>query len=65
MPTLVGQVHDDVMTTPEAVRAVHDAIPVEDKKMPWIQGTSRRFDGCNYFSEHPEVAVAWFDEHVR
>ncbi|MER5436739.1 alpha/beta hydrolase [Streptomyces sp. NPDC002588] len=65
VPTLVGQVHDDVMTTPEAVQAVHDAIPVEDKKMHWIYGTSRRFDGYNYFSEHPEVAVAWFDEHVR
>ncbi|MCZ0985293.1 hypothetical protein [Streptomyces diastatochromogenes] len=33
--------------------------------MHWIYGTSRRFDGYNYFSEHPEVAVAWFDDHVR
>ncbi|GGN44333.1 hypothetical protein [Streptomyces fuscichromogenes] len=65
VPTLVGQVHDDVMTTPEAVQAVHDAIPVEDRKMHWIYGTSRRFDGYSHFSEHPEVAVAWFDDRVR
>lgn len=33
MPTLVGQVHDDVVTRPDAVQAVHDAIPVDDKVM--------------------------------
>ncbi|MER6375582.1 hypothetical protein ABT255_46300 [Streptomyces mirabilis] len=65
VPTLVAQEHDDVMTTPEAVQAVHDAIPVEDKQMHWIHGSTRRFDGYNYFSEHPEVAVDWFDSHVR
>jgi len=65
VPTLVAQVHDDLMTRPEDVRAVHDAIPVEDKKMVWIHGTDRRFDGYNYFSEHPEVAAGWFDDHVR
>lgn len=65
VPTLVGQVHDDVMTTPEAVEAIYDAIPVEDKKMHWIHGTSRCFDGYNYFSDHPEVAVGWFDDHVQ
>ncbi|MDC2956727.1 hypothetical protein PO587_19845 [Streptomyces gilvifuscus] len=65
VPRLVAQEHDDVMTTPEAVQAVHDAIPVEDKQMHWIHGSTRRFDGYHYFSEHPEVAVDWFDSHVR
>lgn len=50
------------MTRPEAV---HDAIPVEDKKMNLFYGDTRRFDGYHYFSEHPEVAVSLFDDHVH
>ncbi|MGX1675567.1 hypothetical protein [Streptomyces sp. NPDC055400] len=64
-PTLVAQVRDDAMTRPEDVQAIYDAIPVEDKSMVWIESTTRRFDGYNYFSEHPEDAVKWFDDHVR
>ncbi|MFJ9714072.1 hypothetical protein [Streptomyces sp. NPDC101234] len=52
------------MTTPEAVQAIYDAIPAEDNDLHWIHGTDRRFDGYNYFSEHPEVAVASFDKHL-
>jgi hypothetical protein len=65
VPTMVSQLHDDVMTRPEDVQAVHDAIPVDDKKMHWFCGSTRRFDGYNYFSDHPGVAVSWFDDHVR
>lgn len=64
VPTLVTQVHGDVMTRPEDVQAVYDAIPVDDKRLDWIEGTTRRFDGYNYFSDHPEVAAGWFDDHV-
>jgi hypothetical protein len=51
------------MTGPEDVQSIYDAIPVEEKKLVWIQGTTRRFDGYNYFGEHPEVPVDWFDSH--
>ena len=44
---MVAQLHDDALTQPEDVQAVHDAIPVEDKKMNWFYGmpvwTSRPF----------------------
>jgi hypothetical protein len=30
-----------------------------------LAGATRRFDGYNYFSDHPEVAASWFDDHVR
>jgi esterase/lipase len=63
VPTLVAQVHHDSMTRPEDVQSIYDAIPVE-KKLHWIEGTTRRFDGYNYFGEHPEVAIDWFDSHA-
>ncbi|MFG3200170.1 alpha/beta hydrolase family protein [Streptomyces sp. NPDC048208] len=64
IPTLVAQVHHDSMTRPEDVQSIYDAIPAEDKKRVWIEGTTRRFDGYNYFGEHPEVAIEWFDSHL-
>jgi len=51
------------MTRPEGVQSIYDAIPVEEKKLVWIEGTTRRFDGYNYFCEHPEAAIDWFNSH--
>ena len=65
VPTLVAQVHDDVMTRPQDVQNIFDAIPVEEKALHWITGTDRRFDGYNYFGVHPEVPIEWFDKHVK
>lgn len=65
VPTLVAQVHDDVMTRPQDVQDIFDAIPVEEKALHWITGTDRRFDGYNYFGVHPEVPIEWFDKHVK
>jgi uncharacterized protein len=30
----------------------------------WIEGTTRRFDGYNYFGEHPEIPIDWFNAHA-
>jgi uncharacterized protein len=35
-----------------------------DKKLFWIEGTDLRFQGYNYFGEHPELALEWFDTHM-
>lgn len=51
------------MTRPEDVQSIYDAIPIEEKKFVWIEGTTRRFDGYNYFGAHPEVAIDWFNSH--
>lgn len=64
VPTLVAQVHHDSMTRPEDVQSIYDAIPAEEKKLVWIEGTTQRFRGYNYFGEHPEVAIEWFDAHL-
>jgi uncharacterized protein len=52
------------MTRPEDVQSICDAIPVEQKKLVWIEGTTRRFDGYNYFGEHPEIPIDWFNAHA-
>jgi hypothetical protein len=36
----------------------------EEQELHWIEGTTRRFDGYNYFGEHPEVAIDWFNSHA-
>jgi hypothetical protein len=51
-------------TRPEDVQSIYDAIPGEQKKLVWIEGTTRRFDGYNYFGEHPEVPIDWFNAHT-
>lgn len=64
VPTFITQVHDDALTKPSDVQQIFDNIPVEDKKLFWIEGTTRRWDGYNYFPEHPEQMIEWFDTHM-
>lgn len=61
MPTYIIQVRDDFWTRPEDVQTTFDLLTVEDKKLFWIEGTNKRFDGYNYFGLHPETMVEFFD----
>jgi len=63
-PTLVAQVHDDFTMPPSYVQEIYDNIFAEDKKLFWIEGTDLRIQGYNYFGEHPELVVEWFDTHM-
>jgi hypothetical protein len=63
-PTFVYQVHDDVLTTPADVQATFGAIPIEQKKLHWIQGTTKRWDGYLEFQRRPEPMLAWLDEYM-
>jgi uncharacterized protein len=65
VPTLVAQVHDDFMMPPSYVQEIYDNISAEDKKLFWIEGTDLRFQGYNYFGQHPELMLEWFDTHMR
>ena len=64
VPTLVVQVHDDVLTKPSDVQTIYDNISSPHKKLLWIEGTTRRFDGYNYVGEHPEPMLDWFQTHM-
>ena len=64
VPTFLYQVRDDVLTEPADVQAMFDNIPVADKKLAWIQGTTRRWDGYLEFQRHPEPTLEWFAQHM-
>jgi hypothetical protein len=36
----------------------------KDRKLFWIEGTTRRFDGYNSFSEKPQLMLEWFNTHI-
>ena len=64
VPTFLYQVHDDVLTEPADVQAMFDNIPMPDKKLQWIYGTTRRWDGYLEFQRHPEPMLEWFAKHM-
>jgi 2,5-diamino-6-(ribosylamino)-4(3H)-pyrimidinone 5'-phosphate reductase len=41
-----------------------DLISAQDKKLFWIEGTDLRFQGYNYFGQHPQLMLEWFDTHM-
>jgi pimeloyl-ACP methyl ester carboxylesterase len=64
VPTLLVQVTDDPITKQSDIQAIYDGIPVEDKKLFWIEGTPIRHHGYTYFAEHPELMLQWYDAHM-
>lgn len=64
IPTFLYQVLDDVYTRPEDVQAMFDAIPVPEKKLSWIPGTTRRWDGYTHFQRQPDEIFDWFARYM-
>lgn len=64
VPTFLYQVHDDVLTKASDMQTMFDNIPMADKKLFWIEGTTRRWDGYAYFQQHPEQMLEWFAAHM-
>jgi uncharacterized protein len=64
VPTFLYQVRDDVLTHPDDVQTMFDNIPVADKKLQWIDGTTRRWDGYLEFQRRPEPMLSWFASHM-
>ena len=65
IPTFVVQVRDDLWTTAEDGQKTFDLLGSGEKEFFWIEGTTRRFDGYNYFGQNPDRMIAWFDKHMR
>src|SRR5467141_1695011 len=54
IPTLLyHQVRADSLTDPSDVQAMFDNIPVADKQLLWIEGTTARWDGYTVFQRRP------------
>lgn len=65
VPTLMVQVRDDLWTTQEDGQTTFDLLGSNDKELFWIEGTTRRFDGYNYFGRHPDKMIEFFDTYMR
>ena len=59
MPAFLIQVHDDALTDPSDVRAMYDAVPGNRKRLHWVRGTTRRWDGYLEFQRRPEAVLDW------
>lgn len=64
IPTLLLQVRNDTLTTPDDVQAIFDAMPTDRKDLIWIDGTNRRFDGYNYLPANPKLMLDWFERFL-
>jgi dienelactone hydrolase len=64
VPTFLYQVRHDSVTDPSDVQAMYDNIPVADKKLQWIEGTTARWDGYMEFQRRPKPMIEWFDQHM-
>lgn len=63
VPTYVAQVKDDAFTYSDDVQNIYDAIPVTEKELFWIEGTTQRFRGYTYFSENTQQMIDWYDRY--
>lgn len=65
IPTLLYQVKDDALTRPDDIQGMFDNIPIPEKELIWIEGTSSRWDGYLYFQRKPERMIAWFNQYMN
>ena len=65
VPTFIIQVRDDAWSNPDDVQTTYDNLTVKEKKLFWIEGTTRRFDGYNYFGDHHEQMVEFFNSYMK
>jgi len=64
VPTFLYQVRRDSVTDPSDVQAMYDNIPLADKKLQWIEGTTARWDGYLEFQRRPAPMLEWFEQHM-
>ncbi|MEM1182408.1 MAG: alpha/beta hydrolase, partial [Acidobacteriota bacterium] len=65
LPVFMPQVRDDAWTNnPADGQRTFDLLGSAEKELFWIEGTTRRFDGYNYFANHPEKMIAFFNKYM-
>jgi hypothetical protein len=65
VPTLMEQLRRDFLIHAEKDgNAIFDAIGAVEKELLWIEESNQRFYAYNYFGQHPERLVGWFDGHM-
>ncbi len=64
VPTFIYQVRGDTLTDPSDVQIMYDNLPVADKKLQWIEGTTARWDGYLEFQRRPQPMLDWFARYM-
>jgi len=64
VPAFLYQVRGDILTDPSDVQAMFDNIPVAEKKLQWIEGTTARWDGYLEFQRRPQPMLDWFAQYM-
>jgi hypothetical protein len=64
VPTFLYQVRGDILTDPSDVQTMFDNIPVVEKKLQWIEGSTARWDGYMEFQRRPQPMLDWFAQHM-
>jgi hypothetical protein len=64
VPTFLYQVRGDILTDPSDVQAMFENIPVAEKKLQWIEGTTARWDGYLEFQRRPQPMLGWFAQYM-
>ncbi|KAL7920890.1 Alpha/Beta hydrolase protein [Trichoderma austrokoningii] len=64
VPTLFAQVRKDALIDTKDTQEIFDALSSKEKQLIWIEDTTRRFDGYNYFAKKPAELVEWFGKYV-
>lgn len=63
-PTFLYSVKNDLLTKESDVQTMYDLIPIEDKKLHWVDGTAR-LKGYTEFQDQPKIFVDWLDQHMN
>lgn len=63
VPTMFVQAIMDPMSSLDRARDMYNSIPAE-KEVFWIPGDLHRFDGYNYFGQHPERLTDFFRKYL-
>jgi predicted alpha/beta hydrolase len=64
VPTFLYGVHDDVLTEPSDLQAMYDNIPIAEKELQWIEGSTARWDGYMEFQRRPQPMLDWFAQYM-
>lgn len=64
VPTLFAQVKEDSLIDTTDSQEIFDQLSSKEKELLWIEGTTRKFDGYNYFAKNPERMVEWFTKYI-
>src|SRR5690606_41828669 len=63
-PTYLCRVRDDLRTDPSDVQGMFDGIPVAEKHLQWIEGTTARWDGYLDLQRDPQPKLDFLARHM-